>query len=291
VVYHPSKGPPDFGLADVSGQIRAAVNVARRARVAIVFASQSSTEGADQSNLSLPGDQNALIEAVAKANRHTVVVLDTGGPVLMPWLNNVQGVIEAWYPGEAAGSAIAAVLFGSIDPSGRLPLTFPKSMNALPTSSLVSFPGVNDVANFGVGASALDVGYRWYEALEVAPLFSFGFGLDFTTFSLTQPTARLGKRNIVIRLDITNKGNRVGADLVQAYVKYPASAGEPPEQLKAFLKVSLSPSVRRRVALSIPISSLKVFVRGSFRTVPGVYEVSVGESSTSLPIKMSVRIH
>ncbi len=172
------QGPPEFGLRDITAEIAAAVRAARRASVAVVFASQPSTEGADHATLDLPGDQNQLIDAVAAANPHTVVVLNTGGPVLMPWLGRVRSVVEAWYPGEEDGTAIASVLFGSYDPSGRLPLTIPAHENAQPAATAADFPGVNDTLDFGTGSAALDVGYRWYQANHVTPLFPFGFGLQ-----------------------------------------------------------------------------------------------------------------
>ncbi|MGA7834488.1 MAG: glycoside hydrolase family 3 C-terminal domain-containing protein, partial [Acidimicrobiales bacterium] len=226
------KGPPEFGIRDVTPFINAAVDAARSARVAVVFAGKTSTEGADQDNLTLPGDENELIEAVAAANPHTVVVLNTGGPVTMPWLASVQSVLEAWYPGEADGTAIASTLFGLVDPSGRLPITFPASATAQPLSTPSQFPGADDVVDFGVGPAALDVGYRWYQAHDVTPLFPFGFGLDYTSFSLSNGSLAERNGNILLNVDVTNSGSRTGVDVVQAYVKYPRAADEPPEQLK-----------------------------------------------------------
>jgi beta-glucosidase len=284
------KGPPEFGLNNVTSRIRAAVAAARKAKVAVIFASQPSTEGADQTTLSLPGDQNQLIETVAAANPRTIVVLNTEGPVLMPWLNEVQSVVEAWYPGEQDGTAIAAVLFGSFDPSGRLPLTFPTSASTRPVTSVADFPGVNDVVTFGTGVGALDVGYRWYQAHNVSPLFAFGFGLSYTTFSLEDPSIQETASSVIVRLDVTNTGSREGTDVVQAYVKDPSALDEPPEQLKAFTRVKLLPLATRRVALSIPISSLSVFLHGSFTLVPGKYGVNVGQSSADLPLSFRVAI-
>jgi beta-glucosidase len=284
------KSPPEFGLDDVTSRIRAAVAAARKAKIAIVFASQSSTEGADQTTLSLPGDQNQLIEAVAAANPHTIVVLNTEGPVLMPWLNDVQSVLEAWYPGEQDGAAIAAVLFGSFNPTGRLPLTFPSSVHAQPVTSESDFPGINDVVSFGAGTGALDVGYRWYQAHDVAPLFAFGFGLGYTSFSLEEPSIQETASNVIVRLDVTNVGAREGTDVVQAYVKDPTSLSEPPNQLRAFARVMLMPLATRRIELSIPISSLSVFLHGSFTLVPGKYEVNIGQSSADLPLSLQVAI-
>jgi beta-glucosidase len=284
------KGPPEFGIADVTPDIDAAVNAARHAKVAVVFAGKTSTEGADQDNLVLPGDENALISAVAAANPRTIVVLNTGGPVLMPWLDDVQGVLEAWYPGQEDGTAIAAILSGAVDPSGRLPVTFPTSLAAQPVSMPTEFPGVDDIVNFGAGTAALDVGYRWYQAHDVTPLFPFGFGLDYTSFSLSDARYEVRDDNIVVRLNVANTGERTGVDVVQAYVKDPAKLDEPPEQLKSFLRVDLQPGTSRTVKLSIPISSLNVYVDGAMRTIAGTYGVSLGQSSANLPLTVRVKI-
>jgi beta-glucosidase len=284
------KGPPEFGIADVTPDIDAAVSAARHAKVAVVFAGKTSTEGADQDNLLLPGDENALITAVAAANPHTVVVLNTGGPVVMPWLASVQGVLEAWYPGQEDGTAATAVLFGSVDPSGRLPLTFPTSLAAQPIAMPAEFPGVDDLVSFGAGTAALDIGYRWYQANDVAPLFPFGYGLDYTTFKLSHASFELRNDNIVVTANVSNTGDRTGVDVIQAYVKDPAKLDEPPEQLKSMLRVHLEPGVSRTVTLSIPISSLNVYIDGSMRTFAGTYGVSIGQSSANLPLTMKVTI-
>ena len=284
------QGPPELGVLDVTGQLRAAAAVARRSKVAVVFASEPSSEGADQTSFNLPGDENALIEAVAKANPHTIVVLNTGNAVVMPWLSQVEGVLEAWYPGEEDGTAIANVLTGAFDPAGRLPITFPTSATEQPLTSPAQFPGVDDEVSFGTGAAALDIGYRWYDAQGVTPLFPFGFGLSYTSFALSDPSIQLDHANVVVHLTVTNTGHRPGADIVQAYVGDPPAAHEPPEQLRAFTRVTLEPSTSRRVTLTVPLASLEVFLKGGFESVPGNYLVSVGQSSSDLPISQEVRV-
>ncbi len=176
-----------------------AVAAARKASATVVFVGDSETEGRDRPNLTLTGgtcslggctpqtlDQNALISKVAAANPHTVVVLDTGGPVLMPWIRQVKGIFEAWYPGQQDGNAIAALLFGDLDPSGHLPETFPAAMSQLPIRSDAQWPGVmkpGDAVGPHSGYSEhLLVGYRWYDAKRIKPLFPFGYGLSYTTF-------------------------------------------------------------------------------------------------------------
>ncbi len=149
-----------------------------------MFANDAQGEGMDRNSLELPGDQDQLIEAVAQANRDTIVVLNTGGPVLMPWLHDVQGVLETWYPGQQFGTAIAAVLFGDANPGGRLPVTFPANANQgpAPASQPNHYPGVNGVVDYDEG---LDVGYRWYDATGQRPLFPFGYGLSYEQFDVS----------------------------------------------------------------------------------------------------------
>jgi beta-glucosidase len=287
VANHPS---PTFSIVDATPAIRSAVALARTAQTAIVFVGEPSTEGADRPNLSLPGDENALINAVAAVNPRTVVVLNTGGAVLMPWLNRVAGVLEAWFPGEEDGTAIANVLDGDVDPSGRLPITFPASENEQPTSAATEFPGVDSVVNFGTSTSALDVGYRWYQAHGVTPLFPFGFGLDYTTFSLSSPTLEQTSTGVEVQLNVTNTGQRVGADVVQVYVQYPSDSGEPPDQLRAFTRVTLAPASTSAVTLVIPPSGFEVFENGAFTTLPGRYVINIGQSSADLELHLPLNL-
>ncbi len=282
VVHHPS---PQFSIVDVSRQIGAAVAAARKAQVAIVFAGDFSTEGADQPNLILSDDSNTLISAVASANRNTIVVLNTGGAVLMPWLDKVAGVLEAWYPGEEDGNAIEAVLTGGVDPAGRLPITFPASESAQPVSQSSQFPGVDSVVSYGSG---LEVGYRWYQANSVRPLFPFGFGLDYTTFNLFKPTVQETASGFVVHVTVHNTGSRSGTDVVQAYVHDAATTGEPPEQLRAFARVTLRPSGSDVVSLTLPRTAFQIYSDSSFETVPGLYGIDIGQSSADLPIRLPV---
>jgi beta-glucosidase len=274
--------PPALGIADVSSEIARAVRLAARSKVAIVFASNFSSEGADHNGLSLPGDENQLIESVASVNARTIVVLNTGGPVTMPWLSRVSAVLEAWYPGEEDGNAIANVLTGAFDPSGRLPITFPRSLALSPIDSSSQFPGVDATVNYGSISSSLDVGYRWYQARRVKPLFAFGYGLDYTRFRLIDVSTRVVGTWIVVECLVANTGSRTGVDVVQAYVKDPPAAGEPPEQLRAFTRISLRPRMRQIIILTIPFSSLRVSQPRGLVLVSGDYKVGVGESSQDI---------
>jgi beta-glucosidase len=272
------------GMAYESGALDAAVTAARRAQVAVVFVADYSGETFDRPTLELPGDQDALIRAVAAANRHTVVVLNTSGPVLMPWLKQVSSVVEAWYPGEQDGAAIAAVLVGAVDPSGHLPVTFPASQTASAISSLVQWPGAGLVSSYSEG---LDVGYRYNHQTGTRPLFPFGFGLSYTTFEIGGLSVSPGPRAVRVSVRVTNTGPRSGGDVVQAYLTYPAAAGEPPGQLAAFQAVTLPPGGTARVTLNITRSELARYPGSSWKVVPGRYTVGVGDSSATQPLKES----
>jgi beta-glucosidase len=265
--------------------IPAAVAAARRADVAIVFANDAQGEGMDRDTLSLPGDQNQLIDAVGHANRRTVVVLNTGGPVLMPWLNRVSGVLEAWYPGQQFGPAIAAVLFGDANPGGRLPVTFPanETQGPAPASQPNHYPGVNGVESYDEG---LDVGYRWYDASGQRPLFPFGYGLSYERFRVSGARAfynpRHGDAFVVTR--VTNTSWRTGPATVELFLQSPPAAQEPPKQLKGYANVTLAPGQGRFVLFRLAPSDLAYFnaSRGEWTVAPGRYRALVGTSSTEL---------
>jgi beta-glucosidase len=275
----------------------AAASAARKANVAIFFVHTDETEGSDRPDLVLPSNQDQLIATVAAANTRTVVVLDTGGPVLMPWIDKVGGVIEAWYPGQEDGNAIAAILYGDVNPSGRLPLTFPRSAAETPTSSQQRWPGVDGRSEYG---EKLEVGYRWYDATHTDPLFPFGFGLSYTTFQLSNlfvtPSsvhAESSWRNITVKVSVTNTGKRAGAEVVQVYVQQPAANGEPPHQLSAFGKVDLQPGETKPVILNLDQRAFSIYDADArqWKTPAGKYRVLVGGSSRDLPLQREITIH
>jgi beta-glucosidase len=270
--------------------LAAAVAAARRARVAVVFANDVTSEGMDRSSLSLPGDQDRLIEAVAAANPNTIVVLHTSGPVLMPWLSSVAGVLESWYPGQQSGAAIAATLFGDADPGGRLPVTFPASEQQGPTTLPPEYPGVNDVADYREG---IYVGYRYYDKFGEQPLFPFGYGLSYTTFSLSGMTVRRsGGRTYTVTAQVENTGGRSGEAVIELYVGYPRAASEPPDQLKGFVKLRLGPGQTRTARFTLTAGSLATWntIRRAWNLVPGRYRVLVGTSSRDLPLRSAVDV-
>jgi beta-glucosidase len=274
-----------LGWQYVSDQIAAAAAAARAATVAVVFAGDYSAEAFDRPTLSLPGDENALIAAVAAANPRTVVVLNTGGPVLMPWLGQVAGVIEDWYPGEQAGAAIAALLFGDVDPGGRLPVTFPTSDARAAVSTASQWPGIGLTADYTEG---LDVGYRYDHATGTQPLFPFGYGLTYTRFTLGHLGLRRTRSGYALSVRVSNRGGAAGTDVPQAYLTYPAAAGEPPGQLVAFTPITLAAGESRTVSLSVPSSAFEAYLNGAWSTTPGTYTLSVGESSADLPLSVPV---
>ena len=274
-----------LGFKFVTPEISSAVEAARKAKVAVVFVGDFNSEAYDRPSLALPGDEDALISAVAAVNPRTVVVLNTGGAVLMPWLGKVAGVVEDWYPGEVDGSAIAAVLYGDFDPSGRLPITFPQSQGQSGIDTLTQWPGIDLTSTYTEG---LDVGYRFDHANGVTPLFPFGFGLAYTHFSVRDLRVSRTADGVTLSVAVTNDGDRSGTDVPQAYLTYPDSADEPPAQLVAFYPVTLRPHQTTIVNLQVPASAFQTFLGGGWTTVPGIYQLAVGQSSSNLPLTTSM---
>jgi len=282
-----------------------AAAIAKQSQVAIVFAVQHASEGMDLRNLSLPDNQDALIEAVAAANPHTIVVLETGGAVLMPWLDKVAAVLEAWYPGVRGSQAIANLLFGDVNPSGRLPLTFPKSEADLPhpihvgpptpdadhpVPKLQGAPGMIGMA-MGIGPffdvhydEGLKVGYKWYDAEKKPVLFPFGFGLSYTTFAYSNLSLKPGD-STVVSFTVKNTGKRAGKEIGQIYASLPDSAGEPPKRLVGWIGVELAPGESKQLSVPVTRDRLTVFDESSdsWKLVPGNYVIRVGGSSQDLP--------
>jgi beta-glucosidase len=273
-----------------------AAEVARAAKVAIVFVNTDDSEGRDRPNLDLPNHQDELVEAVAAANPNTIVVLNTGGPVLMPWIDKVSGLIEAWYPGQEDGTAIAAILYGDVNPSGKLPLTFPRIADQIPTSTAAQWPGVNGNSTY---SEKLDVGYRWYDAHQVQPLFPFGYGLSYTTFKLSDLQVTPGKltgmdskANVQVDLQVKNTGKRDGAEVIEVYVEQPEKNGEPPRQLRAFTKVDLKPGQSQPVRMNLGSRSFSIYDPDlhAWKVPGGKYQILVGTSSRDLPLQSQVDV-
>ncbi len=262
--------------------LAAAVKAAKESDVAIVFAGERGGEGYDRTGLRTPGDLDAVIEAVAAVNPKTVVVLNTAGPVAMPWLDKVSGVVEAWYPGQFDGEAIAAILFGDVNPSGRLPMTFPVDETQGPATKADEYPGDGKNANYSEGVL---VGYRWYDAKNQTPLFPFGFGLSYTSFQYSgAKVEHKAGDDATVSVKVTNSGKRAGSEVVQLYLGFPAEAAEPPKQLKGFGRVELKPGESKVVTMTVNKDSLAAWDESAhdWKVYPGKYAVEVGASSRDI---------
>src|SRR6478609_7047456 len=275
--------------------LKVASAAAAKADVAVVFVSQWTTESQDFS-ITLPDEQDQLIAAVARANKRTVVVLETGGPVLMPWLNQVAGVVEAWYPGSQGGPAIARVLSGAVNPSGRLPVTFPRTLEQLPRAKCAG-EGTKEGSQFEVkydeGAA---VGYRWYAKKGFEPQFAFGHGLSYTTFAQSKLTARVESGELKVNFTVSNTGKRPGKTVAQVYVSPEKGGWEAPKRLGAFAKVELAPGASQDLTLTVDPRLLANYEpgRNAFRIAPGAYRVTLANSAIDLgqtvPVTLPERV-
>ncbi len=270
--------------------IAEAVAAARASDVAVVFVADHVSEGADRTDLRLPGDQDDLIAAVAAANPRTVVVLHTVGPVLMPWRDKVSGILAAWYPGEQAAESIAALLTGRANPSGKLPVTFPADEVSGPTDRVERYPGVGTTVRYD---EDLLVGYRWYDKKDVKPLYPFGFGLSYTQFSYDGLTiAAKPNGGWSVRARVRNTGARNGAEVAQLYVGMPADNNEPPRQLKAFSRVVLKAGEEKTVEFALIDRDLSVWDSSlnDWKRPDGRFSVAVGSSSRDLQLNGSIDV-
>jgi len=271
--------------------VQQAVRLAKAADVAIVMVGDHETEGRDHP-IALQGNQNQLVKAVAAANPHTVVVLKSGSVELMPWVDKVPAILEAWYPGEEDGNAVAAVLFGDFDPSGKLPLTFPRRLADLPAHTPEQYPGVDGEVHYSEGVF---VGYRHYDEKNIKPLFPFGYGLHYTTFAYKDlkvspgSVSSNGKGAVTVDLDVTNTGSRAGAEVAELYLGFPTTAAvpEPPKQLKGFERVELKPGQTGHVQIVVDSHELSYWnaSRHAWAIMPGAYKVMVGASSRDIRLR------
>jgi beta-glucosidase len=293
VVYYPSAPVAELrkllpnariDFSDGSDPV-AAAKLARGADLAIVFATQWASESIDV-KMQLDGAQDALIDAIAAANPRTIVVLETGGPVLMPWADKVPAILEAWYPGRMGGAAIANVLAGKANPSGHLPMTFPRSLAQLP------YPGEprKKEATYSEGAT---VGYKWFDARGLQPLFPFGHGLSYTRFTYSRLAVKRAGAGLVASVRVANTGDRAGGDAVQVYVSGPRDGRwEAPKRLGGFAKVTLWPGHSTTVTIQIDPRLLAVWdtTRPGWTRVKGAYTVTVGHSSRDLGQRVTVAL-
>jgi beta-glucosidase len=258
-----------------------AAALAAKSDVAIVFVTRQEAEGSDIPNLTLPSGQDQLVDAVAAANPRTIVVLETGNPVAMPWLDKVSALVCAWYPGQDGGTAIARILFGSVNPAGRLPITFPKSEAQMirPTLPNLGMEPRTDVSiDYAEGA---DVGYRWYARHGVAPLFAFGYGMSYTTFEYEKLKVTGGK-TLTVTFDVVNTGQREGTDIPQVYLT--SAAGSPDLRLVGFSRATLAPGERKSVTVTADRRLLGHYdeAHHKWKVASGKYTVRLGRSATDL---------
>jgi beta-glucosidase len=304
---HAPNAKVDFNSGDDAA---AAASFAKSADVAIVFVNQPMHEGMDRPTLSLPDHQDALVSAVAAANPHTIVVLETGGPVSMPWVDNVAGIFEAWYPGIGGAQALANLIFGEVNPSGKLPATFAKSDADLPHPVIAGMdlkPVPHEVetnraghrirhnemqlppfdVNYTEGAK---VGYKWYESQHIQPLFWFGYGLSYTTYQYSDLKVDGAGREVA--LTVKNTGSRAGAEIAQVYATLPAEAGENYQRLVAFDRISLAPGESKTVTLEIDPTLLSIFdeAKDGWDLLPGEYKIAAGPSSNDTPLTTTFHI-
>jgi beta-glucosidase len=283
---------PTAHVTFASGKdIAEAVAQAKSAEVAIVFAWQWASEGRDSPDLALPDGQDKLIAAVAAANPRTIVVLQTGGPVTMPWLQQTGAVLESWYSGSKGADAIANLLFGDVNPSGKLPLTFPVSEADLPHAlvpmPVAEKPGVL-IRTFDC-PEGVKVGYKWYESEHKPVLFPFGFGLSYTSFRYSD--LAVAADGTSARLTVKNTGARKGAEIAELYAQLPDSAGEP-KRLVAWQKVELEAGESRTLDLPIDPLYLSIWDERSNKFVrpSGAYRMMGGGSSVDLPLTAKVNL-
>jgi beta-glucosidase len=271
--------------------VKAAAAAAKKADVVVVFGEQWTGEGFDMPDLNLPNNQDALIEAVAKANKKTVVVLETGGPVVMPWLSKVGAVIEAWYPGSNGGEAIARVLTGEVNPSGHLPATFPASLDQLPRPVIEGDPKLDadshPMGNYNIEGAA--IGYKWFDKKGLKPLFPFGHGLSYTTFALSDLTASADGKGLKASFSVKNTGAVSGKEVAQVYVA--GQGWEAPKRLGAFKKVEVAPGQSESVSVTVDPRLLATYDSASktWNIAAGDYKVMLATSATD--IAQTVTVH
>ncbi|MGH9272134.1 MAG: beta-glucosidase H [Ilumatobacteraceae bacterium] len=259
-----------------------AAALAADAEVAIVIVGTDDdweTEGEDRTALELPGDQDELVRTVVAANPQTVVILNTGSPITMPWLDDVAAVLQLWFPGQEIGDALVDVLTGESEPGGRLPITFPARLDDTP--AFAHHPGKDGLAVYGEG---LFIGHRWYDREEIEPLFPFGFGLGYTTFELDAPVVEGGaEHGASVEVTVRNTGGRAGSDVVQVYIEPPdGDADRPQRQLAGFARVDLDAEAEQRVRIDVDRRAFASWIDGDWTVQDGEYVVLVGRSSRDL---------
>ncbi|HSZ31238.1 MAG TPA: glycoside hydrolase family 3 C-terminal domain-containing protein, partial [Pseudonocardiaceae bacterium] len=277
----------DNGTTDIPQ----AVAAAQAATYAIIYVNLPEGEESDLTSLDLSSADETMIADVAAANPKTIVVINSGSPVVMPWLNSVAGVFENWYGGQETGAASAALIFGTVDPSGKLPVTFPASLSQVPAQTQAQWPGTSTGVNYSEG---VDIGYRWYQSQNITPQFPFGYGLSYTKFSFSNLSVGSfnADGNATVTATITNTGSVAGADVAQMYIGDPAASQDPPEQLKGFERVMLNPGQSATVTFPLTVHDLASWSPGgnAWEAQAGTYSIKVGDASSNLPLAGSTSL-
>jgi beta-glucosidase len=263
-----------------------AAALAKSVDLALVLIGDHQTEGKDHPIL-LDNNQNELASAILAANPKSIIVLTTGGPILMPWIESAPTVLELWYPGQEEGDALAAVLFGDAEPTGRLPITFPRSDDDLPTHDPAQYPGVDGQAHYSEG---LLMGYRWYDDKKIEPLFPFGFGLSYTKFEYKNLAVKTAERTV--EFDVSNVGDRAGTTVAQLYLGLPDSPAvpEPPRQLKGFVRLEIAAGKTTHAIVPLDSRALRYWdiAAHGWKQAAGPVKVEVGESSREIRLTASM---
>ena len=285
----------------------AAASAAKGADVAIVFAYKWASEGMDLKSLTLPHDQDAIISAVAAANPRTIVVLETGNPVTMPWVDKTAAILEAWFAGSDGANAVGNILFGTRESERQAAEYVPEersrsaaSDNDHASAGFVAFRWSSHAGEVGCMGlppfqvtydEGVKVGYKWYDAENKKPLFPFGFGLSYTTYRYSGLQVTPGEK-IKVTFTVTNAGAREGSEIAEVYAALPAAAQEPPKRLVGFTKVKLNPGEKKNVTVEIDPKYLSIFdeQKDDWSLLPGDYTIMVGGSSDSLPLKATVNL-
>lgn len=280
-----------------------AAELAKKSDVALVFVYQWTSEDFDLPNLSLPDNQDAMIEQVAAANPRTIVVLESGSAVTMPWVGKVGGILEAWFAGNKGADAVASLLFGDVNPSGKLPITFPRSEQDMPHPAM-TLPTPEQLDKSAVMKSGearptfemrydegLKVGYKWYDAEHKEVLFPFGFGLSYTTFGYSGLQLASGN-GVTVNFTLKNTGKRQGMEVAEVYATLPQGSGEPPKRLVGWSKVSLQPGESRYICISVDPRYLSIYDEqtDAWKLLPGEYTFSVGGSSQNFPLREKIQL-
>jgi len=278
--------------------VAAATQLAAHSDVAVVFVEQWSAESFDSPHLTLPGNQDALVAAVAKANPHTIVVLENNGPVAMPWLDQVGAVLEAWYPGAAGGKAIARLLYGEVDPAGRLPVSWPRNEAQLPRPQIpgaglaaIGLPPQGQPAeHVDYNIEGADVGYRWYQRKGIQPLFPFGYGLSYTHFAYSDFQPRIDHGRVLASFTVTNRGLRNGVDVPQLYATLPGSGNT--RRLTGWCRVNLKPGQSAHLEVVADPRLLANFDGADqhWQRPAGSYLLQLGHSATLIQGQGSVTL-